>query len=60
MAKELLAGTLLSIHNLHTLIRLMEEIRADIAAGTFEELAPTLLKRWSNNAERKSTTKVMK
>jgi len=60
MAKELLAGTLLSIHNLHTLIRLMEEIRADIAAGTFEELAPTLLKRWSNNAERKSTAKVTK
>jgi queuine tRNA-ribosyltransferase len=60
MAKELLAGTLLSIHNLHTLIRLMEEIRADITAGTFEELAPTLLKRWSNNAEWKSTTKVTK
>lgn len=52
-AKELLAGTLLSIHNVRALIRLVEEIRAQIAAGTFEEQAPLLLKRWQNNASRK-------
>jgi queuine tRNA-ribosyltransferase len=34
-AKEYLAGTLISIHNLRALIRLMEEIRTYIAAGTF-------------------------
>lgn len=52
-AKELLAGTLLSIHNVRALIRLVEEIRGQIAAGTFEEQAPLLLKRWQNNASKK-------
>src|SRR5690349_7386557 len=33
VAKELLAGTLLSIHNLRALIRLMEQIRLYIAEG---------------------------
>ncbi len=56
VAKELLAGTLLSIHNLRALIRLMEQIRGYIAEGTFEEHAPALLERWSNNAERKKLT----
>lgn len=53
IAKELLSGTLLSIHNLRALIRLMEEIRGYISAGVFEAQAPVLLERWSNNAERK-------
>jgi queuine tRNA-ribosyltransferase len=52
MAKELLAGTLLSIHNLHTLIRLMDEIRDLLFAGTFEEQAPFLLERWGHNAQK--------
>jgi queuine tRNA-ribosyltransferase len=52
IAKELLAGTLLSIHNLRALIRLMQEIRFYIAAGTFEKRAAALLQRWSNNAQR--------
>ncbi len=52
VAKELLAGTLLSIHNLRALIRLMEEIRVYISEGTFEEHAPYLLKKWENNASR--------
>jgi queuine tRNA-ribosyltransferase len=52
VAKELLAGTLISIHNLRALIRLMEEIRVAIAEGTFEELAPSMLERWANNAAR--------
>jgi len=52
IAKELLAGTLLSIHNLRALIRLMEQIRDYIATGTFEEQAPILLERCGSNAER--------
>jgi len=54
-AKELLAGTLLSIHNLAALIRLMSEIRAAIIDGTFESRAPEWLARWKGNAERFST-----
>jgi queuine tRNA-ribosyltransferase len=52
VAKELLAGTLLSIHNLRALIRLMEKIRMYIAEETFEDKAPELLKQWSNNSKR--------
>jgi queuine tRNA-ribosyltransferase len=52
VAKELLAGTLLSIHNLRALIRLMESIRGFIADGTFEARVPELLNQWKGNAER--------
>jgi len=52
VAKELLAGTLLSIHNLRALIRLVEDIRGYIADGNFEEQIPALLERWANNAQR--------
>jgi queuine tRNA-ribosyltransferase len=52
VAKELLAGTLISIHNLRALIRLMEQIRVYITEGVFEEQAPLLLEQWSNNARR--------
>jgi queuine tRNA-ribosyltransferase len=52
VARELLAGTLISIHNLRALIRLMEMIRLYIAAGTFQASVPELLKQWSNNAKR--------
>ena len=52
VAKELLAGTLLSMHNLRALIRLVEDIRGYIAEGTFEEQVSVLLKKWSNNAKR--------
>jgi queuine tRNA-ribosyltransferase len=51
-AKELLAGTLLSIHNLRALVRLMEEIRGHIIQGVFEKETPSLLARWLNNAKR--------
>lgn len=54
VAKELLAGTLLSIHNLRALIHLVEEIRVYIVDGTFEEQVPALLERWANNAKRNS------
>ena len=52
VAKELLAGTLLSIHNLRALIRLMEQIRIYIAEGSFESRVPGLLSQWANNAKR--------
>jgi queuine tRNA-ribosyltransferase len=52
VAKELLAGTLISIHNLRALIRLMEQIRGYIADGSFESRVPELLQRWDNNAKR--------
>jgi len=52
VAKELLASTLISIHNLRALIRLMEEIRLLISQGVFEERASGLLQQWSNNAKR--------
>ena len=52
VAKELLAGTLISIHNLRALIRLMESIRGYIAEGSFEERVPSLLLQWRNNASR--------
>ena len=52
VAKEFLAGTLISIHNLRALIRLMEQMRAYIADGTFELRMPALLDQWSGNAER--------
>ncbi len=40
--KEMLAGTLLSIHNLHTLIQLAKDMRAAILAGEFERFAADL------------------
>jgi queuine tRNA-ribosyltransferase len=56
VAKELLAGTLISIHNLRALIRLMEEIRTYISDGTFEEKSSLLLQRWSDKAKRRIQT----
>jgi len=52
IAKELLAGTLVSIHNLRALIRLMEQIRVNIADGSFDSRIPELLNQWMNNAKR--------
>src|SRR6266498_5097848 len=52
VAKELLAGTLISIHNLRALIKLMESIRDYIEDGSFESRIPELLSQWSNNAKR--------
>ena len=52
VAKELLAGTLLSIHNLRALIRLVESLRASILDNTFEIKSAELLAQWKNNAIR--------
>jgi queuine tRNA-ribosyltransferase len=57
MAKESLAGTLLSIHNLHALVQLVKDVRLSIMDGTFESKVPTWLATWKGNAERTSTTK---
>jgi queuine tRNA-ribosyltransferase len=51
-ARELLAGTLLSMHNLRALIRLVVEMRACIVEGTFESRIPLWLEQWKGNAER--------
>ncbi len=51
-ARELVAGTLLSMHNLRALIRLVEGIRASILDGTFDGRAPEWLALWQGNAVR--------
>jgi queuine tRNA-ribosyltransferase len=47
--KELLAGTLLSIHNLRALIRLMEEMRRCIIDETFESKLDGWMAQWGGN-----------
>ncbi|RPI88152.1 MAG: tRNA guanosine(34) transglycosylase Tgt [Chloroflexi bacterium] len=50
-AKEMLSATLLSIHNLRTLIRLAEQIREAIIEGTLEQLAEKLTTQTKPDAE---------
>jgi queuine tRNA-ribosyltransferase len=57
-AKELLAGTLLSIHNLHALIQLVTDIRVLIQAGSFESQIPALLEQWGNNAQKQTPVRL--
>ncbi len=52
VAKETLAATLLSIHNLRALIRLVESLRAAIRDDTFETKSAELLSQWRSNAKR--------
>jgi queuine tRNA-ribosyltransferase len=44
LAKEMLAATLLSIHNLYTLVHLAQEMRRAIIAGRFDRFAAEYLK----------------
>jgi len=60
VAKELLAGTLLSIHNLRALIRLVESLRASILDNTFESKSAEFLVQWRNNATRAPLTEIKK
>ena len=46
MAKESLGGTLLSIHNIRFLIKLMEEIRKAIKENNFKEFKESFLKKY--------------
>jgi queuine tRNA-ribosyltransferase len=57
-ARELLAGTLLSIHNLRALIRLMQEMRTAVSDGTFEPRLSDWLRQWHGNAERSRKIKL--
>ena len=52
VAKEPLAGTLLSIHNLHALIQLIKDIRVSIMEKNFESKVPSWLAQWQGNAVR--------
>ncbi len=45
-AKEILAGTLTSIHNEHFIIKLVDDIRASIEDGSFQELKTRWLARY--------------
>jgi queuine tRNA-ribosyltransferase len=45
-AKEMLAGNLASIHNLHFIIKLVDDMRAAILDGTFFELKEKFLKEY--------------
>ncbi len=47
VAKEILAATLLSIHNIHLLLTLMREMRAAILDGTFETYASNFLQNYT-------------
>jgi queuine tRNA-ribosyltransferase len=57
VARELLAGTLLSIHNLHTMIALVNDMRKSIIDGTFENKIDQWLMRWHGNAERSNSNR---
>jgi queuine tRNA-ribosyltransferase len=45
IAKEMLAGTLLSIHNLHTLLKLAGDMRQAIIQGNFESFSQDYLEK---------------
>ncbi len=50
LAREILGATLLTIHNLHTLLTLMNDIRRAILAGQFENFAAKFLEQWEGSA----------
>jgi queuine tRNA-ribosyltransferase len=47
MAQEMLGPILLSLHNVAFYCRLMQEIRAAITAGTFDQYCQVSLARWN-------------
>lgn len=49
VAREMLASTLLSIHNLHLLVSLVREARAAIISGEFDLFAASFLAQYSPN-----------
>jgi queuine tRNA-ribosyltransferase len=46
LAREMLAATLLTIHNLNTLLTLMADIRQAIINGQFDQFAQDFLEQW--------------
>ncbi|TDA64570.1 MAG: tRNA guanosine(34) transglycosylase Tgt [Chloroflexi bacterium] len=51
VAKEMLAATLISIHNIHTLVSLMNDAREAIIAGQFDHFADTFLTNYTPQAK---------
>jgi queuine tRNA-ribosyltransferase len=51
IAKEMLASTLLSIHNIFTLVGLMRSMREAIFAGTFNSFAAQFLSAYQPYAQ---------
>ncbi len=49
LAKEILGATLLTIHNLNTLLVLMKDIRQSIVDGRFEQFATNFLGQWEGS-----------
>jgi len=49
VAKEMLASTLISIHNITFLINLMKNIRQAVMAGNFEQFASSFLQSYKTN-----------
>jgi queuine tRNA-ribosyltransferase len=47
IAREILSATLISIHNLHMLVTLADEMRNAIIQGTFDEYADNYNKTWN-------------
>jgi queuine tRNA-ribosyltransferase len=54
VAKEMLAATLVSIHNLYTLLELVRQARLAIIEGRFEEWASTVTAGMAANGDRKT------
>jgi queuine tRNA-ribosyltransferase len=50
MAKEILGSTLLTIHNLHTLVSLMSDIRLAIQQNRFQNFASNFLENWESSS----------
>ncbi|MRR31152.1 tRNA-guanine transglycosylase, partial [bacterium] len=54
VAKELLAGTLVSIHNIQFLVNLMSESRQAILGGQFTDFASDFLSRYKTTSKKVS------
>ncbi len=54
VAKEMLAATLISIHNIHFLVALMGRIRQSILAHRFDEFAASFLETYTTTAKQEN------
>jgi len=50
LAKEILGSTLLTIHNLNTLLSLMNDIRLAIINGRFDQFTADFVEHWKNSS----------
>ena len=50
MAKELLASTLISLHNVHFFLDLMAQARAHIEAGDYDSWSQDWIQRYNSGA----------